>query len=166
MSPNEKQFARLSKATSKLNAEADEFTAQIVELEKRLADLGVAVPRWLEGRQLGCETNLSPSKRKGYALRGETYYVLGYAKIGASNWRVAVKPARKVVDEWQGAGIGEDDTVVVWEDTGDAVPLVQAPRAIRAEAAPLIDELLDALAETTEKLAEKVSEGRKALQLK
>ena len=135
---SEDDFARITKASKKLNAAADAATAYLLEVEKRLVSAGAGVE--VDGPCI----ESTPYLDENGARRSEDKSIT-FAKIG-DKWRLVLRTKQHELTS------SDPDVGDEWEDleTEDA-PLLDQPRDIRVKAAPVIPKLLKRIADELER---------------
>lgn len=135
MSPDEQKLHTLSELSSQLNAESDDLNSVIESLEQRLATMNIGIAVWCNS--LLCDSGWAPIKNYDEEVVGQkaSGYDLGYAR-DSGHWRICVRESVQYLDK-----NGEFD----YAETSPFVPLVNAPRIVRVEAAAELDSLLDEL---------------------
>lgn len=125
-------FQQLSTAASTLNAESDQLTKQVAELDSALKPLNVGLVCWID--LPGGWT--SPDHSESYSEQ------VGYAKVGGK-WGISIR------------------TVKCWEFAEESkveeYAFNDAPRRLRLAAVDYIPELLEALVEAAAKATERIS---------
>lgn len=133
MAPIDKSLRDLAALAAQLNERSDALNERIGSIEDQLAQAGVGVTLWLYEHLLDRSTRDKDGEF--------TAWCLGYSKVDA-DWRVAVK--RVNAREYSPELFGEPRVSI--EDLDQTLPLLKAPRVVRLEAAPLLEELVQALA--------------------
>ena len=136
MTPIESSLDRLAGVAGHLNAESDALNRVIEAVEDRLASMNLGITYWDE-RLLDAEEEPVHDGD----LRISYGSVLGYHKL-SDGWRLAVRGVR--VEE----GYFENDLSCPYRNVTahkEPVPLLQAPRSVRVEAAERIEAVLDGL---------------------
>lgn len=132
-------IAALAALTKKLNSETESLNATIGALDQVLGSMGVGVTFWLE-RTIASENGWQDNALEGWRV--------GFTKVGGT-WQLA---AKKVVHS---RGCFEGDPDQPWEDVQDRneapVALAKAPRLVRLEGAPHLEELVEKLRQRVEK---------------
>jgi len=159
-------LAALDVSSKKLNEKTDSLNKLIEQLEKRLQASQVGVSVWLDshGSQMLDASpesqHLDPNNEPVGDLVESTGWVLGFAKVaeaGTYEWRIAVHPVRQIwtphlVNDWQ-----TSDFRTLSE--GEPRPLLKAPRAVRVEAAGLLETLVKQIAERAASFAEDIEKA-------
>ena len=156
MAPVRDEMERLRQAAEALNAATDGLNEVIEQLEDELAKIGVGLTYWLDEYQaqpaIFDHQEQNDRRAKGWTL--------GYTKIG-DRWRLAVREVTVEVPS------EEDDPIsrTPWSflRRGTAVPLLTAPRIVRAEAAPELERLVSGLRARADHLTEGVDKARDAV---
>ena len=145
-------LGELTTAAEQLNTASDQLNETIAALDADLAKTGVGISVWLN-------VVLQPQTIvDGDGDDWRESYNLGYAKT-AGEWCMVVR--REQYREWNNAGgFRQDDNRVV----SGAIPLQQAPRSVRLEAAPHLEELIRQLAAQAKKFAANVEEAQKLVE--
>lgn len=149
------KLAKIQKRAAALNEKTDAFNATIEHIEKGLAGCGVEF--WWIADQNGCQLNIERSSDGQEKQR--RFSVLGYTKVGGE-WCLAVRPHFEVCHEhdYSGDPIWRDDG-----EPGEPTPLRRASRALRIEAAPQLEQFLDALYEAIGEMEAKVGEANQII---
>ncbi len=143
----------LASKTSTLNALADSLNEKIAALETTLSAMHVGIAVWLDDLLLvaeGCTENEDTGEKTEYGFH------LGYTKI-ANVWRIAVRRVEmKEVRE-------EYSNIPSWElsDVVQTLPLLQASRQVRAEAAGHFDHLIGALSRKADEYIANIEKASK-----
>jgi len=145
MAPSNTSVEALAAKASKLNAKTDELNAAFEYLEARLAAANVGVSVWLPLRELldidhGRPSESTASDDDETWTGSDDGWNIGYTKVGAK-WRLAAREERWTYST-DGAEKTFNDVPII---VSAPVPLVSAPRAVRAEAAGLLDLLIEEL---------------------
>ena len=156
MSPDKAKLTELSEVASQLNSESDSLNELFRVLDAELAEMKLGVSVWLNRQFAGNETYIRPEEEmEEHPLRRCDIYNLGYAKVG-EEWHVCIRKIRmrEILhsNEW------EVDCVL-----DSAVPITQAPRVVRAEAAAHLDDLLDALMKKAGEYIANIQKAKKAV---
>ena len=154
MSPSEKKLDELAKVASRLNEETDNLNQIIQSLEDRLSKMNLGVAVWLDSRLLSAEGPFDYRNDDNEVVFQymEGYYI-GYAK-GFEGWRICCQGV-----QWK---LDEDGEHVCDKSSGSYEPLVNASRAVRAEAAAYLDDLLDQLTERAGEYLENIQKAAEA----
>lgn len=141
MDSMDSKFESLSALASKLDQKIDGLNEVISEFERKLKTIGLGVPCWTEG-VFACE-GARNVRRGGIRYIRTDGWDLGYVKYG-DGWRVVVKEIACYAhaDRVDGYGQHEHSHSV---DIGDPIPLLKAPRHVRAAATGRFPELLRGL---------------------
>jgi hypothetical protein len=154
MAPDKGKLTELSEVASQLNSESDSLNELFQVLDAELAEMKLGVSVWLNRQFARSEAYIPPRERQEeYPLGRCDDYDLGYAKVG-EEWHICIRKIRmrqnpSLVEGWE-----EEPTF-----DSAATPITQAPRAVRAEAAGYLNDLLDAL---TKKAGEYIANIQKA----
>ena len=144
MAPNKSSVDALKKLAVTLNQETEDLNKLIENLESELDSCKIGVSIWLDV-VLDKRTSIEIVERHGRDPDEEQVregWDLGYCKVG-DKWRIAVKKTRSGSRDDTTDQFGNDESV--WADVGNPLPLVQAPRVVRVQAASLLDDLLETL---------------------
>lgn len=146
MSPDKKKVEELAALAAKLNRETDSLNDLFLSLETQLSSMNLGVTVWvdpfLEDGEVGRLLESSVYRDEDNENKFFEGYQIGYAKIG-TEWRIAVRNVRfKVVamTYTNGEDIVPDDMLA------PPIPVVQASRLVRTEAAGMLDTLVEVLA--------------------
>jgi hypothetical protein len=144
MVPISEEVSRLTSVAKKLNEATESHNKLIEKLEADLQKSGVGVACWAECVLVeGPVTTFQDENEMGPVLGHQESWDLGYQKLG-DTWRIVTK---KVICTWP---IGDTEKKE-WSDGDDApIPLLKAPRAVRVEAAPFLEQLVRKLREKAE----------------
>lgn len=144
MAPNKSSVDSLKKLAATLNQETEDLNKLIEDLESELDACRIGVSIWLDV-VLDKRTSIEVFERRNGDHEEEQIregWDLGYCKVG-DKWRFAVKRIRSTSRDDTTDQFGLEESV--WADVGNPVPLVQAPRVVRVQAASLLDQLLETL---------------------
>lgn len=145
--PTRKTMEKLATAAKTLNRKSDELNAVIEEFEQALETAGVGVTVWLD-RLLD---RSAPTSSDGeYTAEG---WQLGYTKL-EGKWRLAVREATEVSVS---GNFNEDADL---RDTQPAIPLANAPRVVRMQAAGYFENLALGVTMTLESYATSIDEAK------
>lgn len=129
-------FEKLVVSAAELNAVSDELAEPISAIEAALQKLGLGVPAWTTFKRINGGDQ--------YIDYDETWSI-GYAKI-SQRWGLAIRYTVSL----EGSGL---------PDKEEEWPFTDAPRAYRLEAVEKLPELIEKLAETSDKTATKLRKG-------
>lgn len=154
MSPSKEKLARLKSVSKDLDEQTDSLNAILDQLEKELTEAKVSVSVWLEDsldeeiveRHLNDETG--ETERERYLG-----WEIGYSKVGG-DWHLAARTVSWVATP---SAYGGFDYTATLEE-GRWV-LRDAPRHVRALAAPLLDKLLDAITQRATEYLENMKQA-------
>ena len=152
-------MSKLETVAATLNEESDGINAVIEETEAQLAGIGVGLSVWLfvngEHRLEILPVEELESEEPVGTRHCVRYWVLGYARLG--QWQLAVRQALRPVDDTR----YEPEPEPYW--VSDPLPLINAPRAVRVEALPLLEDLVVALAEKAKGQVHTIREAKETL---
>ena len=150
MAPILDSLRSLSEASAELATKTEELNGVLLRVEKQLAEARVGVSIWLDdGRRLVDETPRQAGRSTGWAV--------GYAKVGG-DWHLAAK--RVSVRETSKTGNPQDD-YIEFEDAGEPVALVKAPRSVRVEAAALLEKVVTELTAKVRRFVGNIEDAKK-----
>ena len=129
-------FEKLVVSAAELNAVSDELAEPVSAIEAALQKLGLGVSAWTVFKRIG-----GGDQHTDY---DETWSI-GYAKI-SQKWGLAIRYAVSL----DGSGLPDKEEKWLFTD---------APRAYRLEAVEKLPELIEKLAETSDKTATRLREG-------
>ncbi len=144
MAPNKSSVESLKKLAATLNQETEDLNHLIEELEVALDACKIGVSIWLNVA-LDQRTSVEVVDRRNGDRDEEQIregWDLGYCKVG-DKWRIAVKRTRSTSRDDTTNQLGDEE--LVWADVDNPLPLVQAPRVVRVQAAGLLDDLIQTL---------------------
>jgi hypothetical protein len=146
------KLAKIRNNSAALNKETDDLNETFGHVNDGLSGSGVTF--WWGSRLLDERIMLVPDD-DGVPRKERLYFLLGYAKVG-DEWCLAVQSyeGRAGTDNY-----GHDE----WDDVETrepAVPLTRASRAIRIEAADVLEPFLDALNDAIEQMRAKIAKAR------
>jgi hypothetical protein len=159
MAPSKASLDALAGKASKLNAATDELSEIFEQLEAKLEASKVGVSVWLR-RLLDAEAGEPNDRDRGI----DEGWTVGYGKVGGQ-WRLAARRERWpfAMEAWPTAGGDvtrrrnyDGDPIV----TDSAVPLIHAPRSVRAVAAGLLDELIEKLSAQVDHYLENIEKAK------
>ncbi len=90
-----------------------------------------------------------------HGREGRLYWTIGYAKL-SDGWCIAAKPQTCVFPP---ARDSAKEPII--KDHGYTVALLKAPRVIRVQAAPILEDLLNALSERVAAFVENIQDAKK-----
>lgn len=157
MSPDQQELQELARLSQRLNEETDELNNLILSLEKRLAGMSIGVSVWLGLALVESDSDYSSDEDDRDDRPWRDAWDIGYAKLG-SEWRIATRHYRfrwsAEKDNWGDYQIEDDATVQV-------LPLRDAPRAVRVEAAECLDALVSKLREKVTHFIDSIQKAKK-----
>ncbi len=148
MGTMEEDLKNLSAVSSRLGAATDALDETVAGLEEKLTN-APRVSVWLDVLldEEQTEDEKGRQVREGYRL--------GYAKVQSGAWRIAVKRSRQEFDRHGDAA--------PFIDTDHPTALASAPREVRAEAAPHIEDVVQALSLRAAELLEGVERANEVV---
>lgn len=149
---------RLTRAAERLNKASDELNEVLDSFDDQLQQAGVGITYWLGHNGgdplyslLGDRSPRTGQDENEVVTEG---WMLGYAKVD-KQWRVAVRQAMYI------RFVENSEDSPGWKFDSPAIALRDAPRAIRVEAAPLLEELANELVAVMEQYAGGVEAAKK-----
>jgi len=150
MKEDKSKIGRLDALSLQLNTISDKLNEAFTALEKKLAAMKVGVTCWLDVPLEAGEPYCLSEDEGGYdsnVFRYKDVYQLGYCKC-RDEWHICIRKSC-----WQEVSSGYSTTGKDWEQgtlLEGPVPITQAPRSVRVEAAAFLEKLVDELIEKTE----------------
>ena len=133
MTPIDEVLAKIRERAASVNEKSDELNSSIEHREQQLS--GVGVEFWWDRRI----RDPKDDEERGFRFDDDdTFYVLGYCKVG-DRWRIATK--KRATNVLTGT-----------RDVADVVALVKAPRRVRLEVAQHLEEFNNTLLAQIEKV--------------
>jgi hypothetical protein len=157
MSPSAKSVEDLKKLSLRLDQETDTLNQVFKAFEEELRAAKVSVSAWTDRELFEVdEESYDEDRDRGV----DVGWTIGYCKISVGpnpGWQVA---ARK--EKWRFAGRGDDRNYEGDELVVDGpMPISQAPRLVRVEAAGVLDELVEKLTEKTQYFLGNIEKAKK-----
>lgn len=139
------KLARIKEQATDLSAKTDALNATIGHIDDELAGSGVEF--WWPDHSFGDREYMGDTGKE------RDYRLLGYTKVGG-DWCLALQ-------DWWGELMNShtDDWNEV--ETGEPVPLRRAPRSLRIEVAPYLEQFLEALSKEIERMSVAVDKANK-----
>lgn len=145
-------LSEIASVSKQLNEETDALNGIIEGIEASLASARVGVSVWKDF-DIAVETFYNDDLGR----EAEDCWLLGYAKFGDA-WRIVARNATRF------ESVEDGETSTQYRDHEAIVPLVQAPRLVRVEAAGHLERLLEAILRRAERFVDSIGKAKKLAQ--